>query len=361
MAEELRIVRRDNYRLAPQHRPEVKDLVLPVEHEIPGVGFRPVRRLHGIVRLLPVQRDVPRDSMVLEPKVAAHAVGMEVRTDNVVVGVESEIAVELAVGGVARISLVRAPHLPRTFDVAGENRHAGGRLARRVKPVLRNPGGVQKTVGIQEEETQTRFRQIPVEARDVRALRKPDPARPSAEMFLVIPHRNLNLRAPGPGVQNVRQERVRRRARHDLEVTGRLQVCEGAQNVPVQPVLVQIVDPGEMVPVQLRRGTEGRHQRRPHEFLFRQLAQPAEVLRASLLQKRIRQHLAQRRREAHRQTERHPLLPQPAEGLQQRKVRLRDRFKQPVFLQKPGLLRVPDERQMRVQDEANESVQLDPP
>ena len=86
------------------------------------------------------------------------------------------------------------------------------------------------------------------------------------------------------------------------------------------------------------------------DFLVAQGLHLAEMREIAVLQKRVLQHGDQRRRERHRKAEGHAVRRQSIEDPQQRDV------VSVIASNKPGLfeeavLGVPDERQMRVQDE----------
>ena len=71
----------------------------------------------------------------------------------------------------------------------------------------------------------------------------------------------------------------------------------------------------------------------------------------TVLQQRIEQHRAQRRRERERQPRVHAVAQPAVHDLDQRDVGFGDGFEEPVFLQKFFVLRMAHERQMRVEDE----------
>ncbi len=89
--------------------------------------------------------------MILEAEVATRAVGMEVRPEIFERRVPADVAVKLAVNGVARIADLRAPDLLRSFHVAGKNRHAITAQNRRVNAETRARIAVQNRVRIADE------------------------------------------------------------------------------------------------------------------------------------------------------------------------------------------------------------------
>src|SRR6266403_2553966 len=68
-------------------------------------------------------------------------------------------------------------------------------------------------------------------------------------------------------------------------------------------------------------------------------------------QKLVLQHRAQGWGERHREFKRNAVVHELLHHLQQRNVSFSDRFKEPVFLEKMLVLRMPNERQVRVKNE----------
>src|SRR5216684_5665521 len=71
----------------------------------------------------------------------------------------------------------------------------------------------------------------------------------------------------------------------------------------------------------------------------------------AVLQKRIEQHGAERRAERERQARLHPAVQPAIHDLDERQVGFGDGLEEPVLLQKMLVLRMPDKRQMGVEDE----------
>src|SRR5258708_40253395 len=76
------------------------------------------------------------------------------------------------------------------------------------------------------------------------------------------------------------------------------------------------------------------------------------MMGVALLQERIGKHLAQWRRDVHRETRLRTRFVQALKDKNQRKIDLGDRLVKPVFLKKFGIFRVPDKRQVSVKDQA---------
>ena len=86
-------------------------------------------------------------------------------------------------------------------------------------------------------------------------------------------------------------------------------------------------------------------------FARGQIDRTVEVTDVAIPQQLVLQHGAQRRRDRHRELERHFVADQPLHHGNQRQISFGDGFEEPVFLEKLFVLRVPDERQMRVKNE----------
>ena len=78
------------------------------------------------------------------------------------------------------------------------------------------------------------------------------------------------------------------------------------------------------------------------------------MAQVSLLEQLVAQHRAERRSERHREPEGDALVRQSPHHAQQRQVGFGDGFEEPIFLEKILVLRMPDERQMRVEEETRD-------
>src|SRR5689334_22791078 len=104
-------------------------------------------RLLGIVGLFVVQRDAPRDLVVLQPHVAADAVRMEIGLYVFVLEVVTDVAVKFSIARVPGIPGIAGPDLVRGFHIASESGDARRAIGRRVDAVLRARLAVEKSVG----------------------------------------------------------------------------------------------------------------------------------------------------------------------------------------------------------------------
>ena len=76
------------------------------------------------------------------------------------------------------------------------------------------------------------------------------------------------------------------------------------------------------------------------------------MARVTVLQQRIGEHLAERRRDIHREARLSTGLVQRLKNENQRKIDLGDRLVKPVFFKKFRIFRMPDKRQVSVEDQA---------
>ena len=165
-----------------------------------------------------MKRDFAGDAVVFDSDVAPRSVAVQVRLDVIVIGrVVAEVAIELAIVGVAGIADVRAPDLFAGLGVAREDGHAFRGDDRRVDSALRARLAVEDGVGVGDEKVDPGLAQVPVVARIERAFSQPDAARRSPEMLDVILPRDLNLSALDRLVRHQRQIAVRRAAGDDLQ------------------------------------------------------------------------------------------------------------------------------------------------
>ena len=83
-------------------------------------------------------------------------------------------------------------------------------------------------------------------------------------------------------------------------------------------------------------------------FARSKIDQKIEVSDVTLAQQLVLKHCAERRRNRHREFERHKIVDESLHHAQQRDVRFGDRLKQPLFLEEMLVLRMTNERKMRV-------------
>ena len=86
-------------------------------------------------------------------------------------------------------------------------------------------------------------------------------------------------------------------------------------------------------------------------FLLGQFDQAIEMPHVAVLQQRVEQHRTERWRERKRQARLHAVAQPVVHDLDERDITLRHGLEKPVLLQKLFVFRMPDKRQVRVQDE----------
>src|SRR5262249_12697667 len=150
----------------------------------------------GLVELLLVERHLTGDPVALDADAAAHAVLVQVRADVLVARVPAQVPVELAVGGIAGVALVGAPHLAPGFQIAREHGRPARRAHRRVDPALRVRAAPVDAVRVDEEVVDALLAEERVDAVVVAALGQPDAARAAAEGARVGLYTGADLRAP---------------------------------------------------------------------------------------------------------------------------------------------------------------------
>ena len=150
VAEQLGVVGRDDQR-RPVHRAgQPFDLLFAVEHEVAGVLGGLVQRGLGVVGLLVV--GAAGDLVILDAEQAADAGLVQVRLEILVIEVEADVAVEIAVVVVAGIAFDGAPDLLGRFGVAGQGGDAApGAEDRGIDAVLGPRLGEQDAVRVDEE------------------------------------------------------------------------------------------------------------------------------------------------------------------------------------------------------------------
>src|ERR1035437_1064281 len=132
------------------------------------------------------------------------------RLDVVPIEVEADVAVEVAVARVARVTGVPAPHLPGGIGVAAKGGDAVGCEDGRKRCVTWLWPRVQNAVRISNEPMEVGLLQYIVQAFHISALRQPDAPGLAAKAAPVMVARYQHLCAQGRRmIGQQRQERVR--------------------------------------------------------------------------------------------------------------------------------------------------------
>ena len=167
---------------------------------------------------------------------------------------ETDVAVKIPVRRVARITVLRAPHLPAGFPVARERRRSRRGEARRVDRPL-GPGlAVHQAVRVEDEPAQVRLLEHLVDPRHVGAFRQPDARRVAPETLAVIVPGDKDLRAHGlRNVLHQRQQPVGRRAGDDFQITRVLKPPERRDEVALPAFEVLAAAAAQPFEVEMRR------------------------------------------------------------------------------------------------------------
>jgi len=96
----------------------------------------------------------------------------------------------------------------------------------------------------------------------------------------------------------------------------------------------------------------------PLDFLVGELDQALQLPEVAALEERVREHRAERRRQRHREAEVDAVVEQPVHHVDERDVGLGDRLVEPVLLEEVLVLRMPDEGEVRVEDQREVALGL---
>ncbi len=162
-------------------------------------------------------------------------------------------------------------------------------------------------------------------------------------------------RIPFAGREHPWQVTMRRRAREKLDVPCVPVADEARKHVAPVP----IPDPahvGEVVAIEGGNGREARVAVEALHLSLRERLEAAEVLAEASLEELVPHHGRQRRRHAHRQSERHPLVGHPVERVEEGQVALDERLVEPSLFEVTRVLGVPHERKVSVKHQREVAV-----
>ena len=163
--------------------------------------------------------------------------------------------------------------------------------------------------------------------------------------------RGENLRADaGRMIGHEREQSVRGRSGDDFDAPFVLKFFErGDQIAAVMPP--RLAREGKAMVIHPREVAIGAIPMRAVDFFFREFDEAVEMPGVTVSQQLIQQHRAERGREREGETRvKLVALPVP-DDLDQGQVGLGDGLEQPAFFEKFFMLRMPHERQVRVQDD----------
>src|SRR2546425_5414308 len=137
---------------------------------------------------------LPRNPVILDPRVDSDAISMNVGPDVIQFEVVADVAVELAIIEIARIANRGTPNLTRGIGITAEGGNTGRASDGCVDAVSRPVVRPRHAVGFKNGVPYTVFPQKAVHARVVAALREPKTLRRLPENLPVVLHANSDLR-----------------------------------------------------------------------------------------------------------------------------------------------------------------------
>ena len=170
--------------------------------------------------------------MIFDAGKTAHLRRRQIAPNIIEVEVKPDVAIEIPVTRIARITLLPAPDLFGGLEVAAERGNALGCKNRRKHAVTRTRACVQDAVRIHDEPADVRLLQDTFHAFRVSAFRQPDAGRIAIETTPVLIARDEDLGARGGWmIGEQRQQRVSGRAVDDLDPVEVLESLERADQV----------------------------------------------------------------------------------------------------------------------------------
>ncbi len=295
----------------------------------------------------------PGDAVVLEAGEFAQTVRLDVRLDVIELEIVTNIAVEIAIPGIAGVAFDGGPDLHARLDIAAKGGGTGAGKERRVDAVTGTRIGVHDRVGIDHEPADVGFLQKLLDARGVGALGEPDAAWVAAKTFAVVIARDEDLSTDRFRILgHQRQIAVSRAASDDLQLARILEFAERREQVLIVLIDEDVaaifqaveIEPGEFVELVIALGAV--------DFLVRELDRFIDTLDVAVLQQLIAQHSRERRRDRHGEAEIAAILQQPIHHVDERDIGFRNRLVKPILLEEFLVLGVTDEREMRVKNES---------
>ena len=179
------------------------------------------------------------DSMIFQARELANARRHRSRAKVFHGQIESDVAIKIAIGRIARITFRGAPDLPAGIAIARKYRRARRRKARRIDGATRTRLPEHQAMRIDDEPAQVRFLHDRFQPRRVGAFRQPESRRITAEYgpIDIAPGQDLGPHRFRRWLQE-RKQTVRGRRRHDLE----------ASFIPKFPKLAQEIAPALQEP-----------------------------------------------------------------------------------------------------------------
>ena len=292
------------------------------------------------------------DPVVLQAGEHARAVGVDVGLHVLVVEIPPNVPVELAVERVAGVAGFRRPDLARRLDVARKGGDAELGKHRRVHAEAWARIGVLDPVRVDDEPTQVRLGKVAIETGRVGALGQPDPPRPAAKDAGVLADGSPDVPAHHLGALHEHgEERVRAGAGGQLDNSGVLETRKLLADVSPEPA-VEAEQTLEALVVPVDDRPEPGVAPGPLLLFLQQIEQGLEVSLRAVAEHVVAEHRRERWTDVDGEARRHPVVLESPEHLDQGQVGLRDRLEEPVLLHVEGQLRMPNPRQVGMQDDA---------
>src|SRR5439155_4262977 len=182
-----------------------------------------------------------------------------------------DVAVEIAIARIARVTFVPAPDLFGGIEVATERGDAVWGEDRGEHAVTWTGPGVEHAVRVRDKPTNVRLLQNEFHAGGVSAFGQPDAARIATKAGAVVVARRENLGADRRRmIGQQRQQRVRGGAGDDFQSAAFLEFAERADQIPAVGD-VGLADVDESLVIHFRERTAGGFPLRAVGFFFGQL------------------------------------------------------------------------------------------
>ena len=203
----------------------------------------------------------------------------------------------------------------------------------------------------ENEEADAEFGEECVDAGNKSALGEPDTARRAAKVLFIVIDGDRDLGATGLVGDHERQETVGCAAGDDFEGAFVLELFKDGQNLAMPFFVEEALGFGEFVSGRICGVVERRTGFGDFLF-FGEFAEFVEMCGVTLLEKRIGEHFAEGRREAHGEPEADAVVGEPAHHTEERNVGFGHGLIEPVFFEEVRVFGVTNEREMRMQDDA---------
>jgi len=136
----------------------------------------------------------------------------------------------------------------------------------------------------------------------------------------------------------------------ELDAPAQVQPDETADEVALQPVQVEVAEPDEAGEVEAGHGAEVGIAVGPGDLLRRELDEPGEVAFEAVAEERIVEHADERLREREGKAAGDAIAVESLQHFDERQVGLEDSLEEPVLLEVVGVLGVPNEGEVGVED-----------